>query len=375
MLVRLLRLFKPLTKFFQKYPNPRALKRDEWDMLRQCASVLDPAIEVVTRVQGGSGLFIGEAINMCKNLEASFSDPGQDIRSEEDFDAQPVSTLSLELHSAVQRQLEILQQEMEARNLGAAVQDVEILGLALDPRYKTACRGVCTNGGPMLKTQVKEAMDLMAKRFEGSIPAPVDVGVSTAVNQSGGANRESKPRSRMDRIRERERLAMEVAPSRAVKPGTRSREQALQMEFAEYMLEDPVDETDLLMYWKGKSTAAVDPDGHEVVRPRWPHLALLARLHAGVDNTSCEAERNFSALALTASDLRSSLSPDKIKQMLFLRQNGDLIPEVGKYQREMACLKERCLAGRLAVQKKLAEGKEDKRLSPASTSDDVVCLS
>ena len=69
MLVRLLRLFKPLAKFFQKYPNPRELKRDEWDTLRQFASVLDPAIEVVTRVQGGSGLFIGEAINMRKNLE------------------------------------------------------------------------------------------------------------------------------------------------------------------------------------------------------------------------------------------------------------------------------------------------------------------
>ena len=102
---------------------------------------------------------------------------------------------------------------------------------------------------------------------------------------------------------------------------------------------------------------------------------MLARLHAGVDNTSCEAERNVSALALIASNLRSSLSPDKIKKMLFLRLNGDLIPEVGKYQREMACLKDRCLAGRLAVQKKLAEGKDDKRLSPASTSDDVVCLS
>ena len=168
---------------------------------------------------------------------------------------------------------------------------------------------------------------------------------------------------------------MEVAPSREVEPDTRSCQQALQMEFAEYMLEDPADETDLLMYWRGKSTADVDSDGLEVVRPTWPHLVLLARLHAGVDNSSCEAERNVSALALTASDLRSSLSPDKIKHMLFLRQNGDLIPEVGKYQREMACLKERCLAGRLAVQKKLAEGKEDKRLPPAPNSDGVVCLS
>ena len=142
-----------------------------------------------------------------------------------------------------------------------------------------------------------------------------------------------------------------MCASRAVKPGTRSREQDLQMEFAEYMLKDPVDETDLLMYWKGKATAAVGPDGHEVVRSRWPHLALLTRLHAGVDNTSCEAERNFSALALTASNLRPSLSPGKIREMLFLRLNGDLIPEVGKFWRETARLKEKCLAGRLAMQK------------------------
>ena len=79
----------------------------------------------------------------------------------------------------------------------------------------------------------------------------------------------------MDRIRERQRLAMEVTPSRAVKPGTRSREQALQMEFAEYMLEDPVDDTDLLAYWKGNpqlpstrtGTRWCDQGGHT-----WPCL-------------------------------------------------------------------------------------------------------
>ena len=122
---------------------------------------------------------------------------------------------------------------------------------------------------------------------------------------------------------------------------------------------------DFLMYWRGKSTAAVDPDGHEVVPPRWPHLALLARVYAaGVDNASCEAERSCSALALTASSVRSSFSPDKIRKMLFLRLNADLIPEVDKFRRETAHLKEKCLVGRLAVQKKLVEGKEENACHP-----------
>ena len=72
---------------------------------------------------------------------------------------------------------------------------------------------------------------------------------------------------------------------------------------------------DLLQYWKGKHA-------------RWPHLSLLARLYAGVDSTSCQAERNFSILNCTLDNLRTGLAVDKVEQLMLLRLNKQLIPEI-----------------------------------------------
>ena len=53
-------------------------------------------------------------------------------------------------------------------------------------------------------------------------------------------------------------------------------------EMADYMADRTVlTNRDLLEYWKGKDI-------------RWRHLSLLAGLYAGMDSTSCQAERNFS---------------------------------------------------------------------------------
>ncbi|CAM9621870.1 unnamed protein product, partial [Hapterophycus canaliculatus] len=54
---------------------------------------------------------------------------------------------------------------------------------------------------------------------------------------------------------------------------------------------------------------------------RWPHVGLVARLFAGIDTTSCQAEMNVSALKLVVRDLRSSTSPAKVEQTVFLRLN------------------------------------------------------
>ena len=53
---------------------------------------------------------------------------------------------------------------------------------------------------------------------------------------------------------------------------------------------------DFLQYWEARGTDGVDPSGKVVEPARWPHIGLLARLYAGIDTTSCQAERNFSAL-------------------------------------------------------------------------------
>ena len=62
---------------------------------------------------------------------------------------------------------------------------------------------------------------------------------------------------------------------------------------------------DFLQYWEARGTDGVDPSGKVVVPARWSHIELLARLYAGIDTTSCQAERNFSALKQILSDMRA----------------------------------------------------------------------
>ena len=57
-------------------------------------------------------------------------------------------------------------------------------------------------------------------------------------------------------------------------------------------------------------------------------MALIARLYNGIESTSCQAERNFSALAFLIGSLRSSISPNKVERLMFLRLNRLFIPEV-----------------------------------------------
>ena len=86
----------------------------------------------------------------------------------------------------------------------------------------------------------------------------------------------------------------------------------------------------VLQYWKPRAIDGLDASGTVILPARWPHVGLVARLYAGIDTTSCQAERNFSALKLAVSDLRASMSPTKIEQTLFLRLNRHLIPGLGE---------------------------------------------
>ncbi|CAM9608743.1 unnamed protein product [Pylaiella littoralis] len=72
------------------------------------------------------------------------------------------------------------------------------------------------------------------------------------------------------------------------------------------------DDFDLLKYWNARGIDGVDAEGNVVVPAPWPHVGLLARLCAGVDTTSCQAERNFSALKKVLSDMRAGTLPRKM---------------------------------------------------------------
>ncbi|CAM9970799.1 unnamed protein product, partial [Ascophyllum nodosum] len=107
------------------------------------------------------------------------------------------------------------------------------------------------------------------------------------------------------------------------------RKDAALREMAAYMKEAaPKNDSkfDFLQYWEAWGTDGVDPSGKVVVPTRWPHIGLLARLYTGIDTTSCQAERNFSALKKVLSDMRASTLARKTEEMLLLRLNSHLIP-------------------------------------------------
>ena len=92
-----------------------------------------------------------------------------------------------------------------------------------------------------------------------------------------------------------------------------------------------VDPLNLLGFWNRRSTDSVlCPTTSTVTSPaEMPYLAFIARLYHGrIEATSCQAERNFSALAHLIGDLRSSMLASKIERMMSIRLNRHLIDEV-----------------------------------------------
>ena len=101
----------------------------------------------------------------------------------------------------------------------------------------------------------------------------------------------------------------------------------------------------------------VTTDCPQLTNTKWPHLSLLARLYAGVDNTSCEVESTYSTLSLTVDALRCSLSEKKIEQMMYLRLNSEFIKEVKEQSEMKKQMAENLANSRRAVRQRLEENK------------------
>ena len=132
---------------------------------------------------------------------------------------------------------------------------------------------------------------------------------------SGGTGAEAGPppaMSRMDKIRAD--MNKKVARPAGDVDAPELRKDAALHEVAAYMKEAPPkndSKFDFLQYWEARGTDGVDPSGKVVVLARWAYIRLLTRLYAGKDTTSCQTERNFSALKQVLSDMRAgTLFPD-----------------------------------------------------------------
>ncbi|CAM9361254.1 unnamed protein product, partial [Hapterophycus canaliculatus] len=83
-----------------------------------------------------------------------------------------------------------------------------------------------------------------------------------------------------------------------------------------------VDNFNLLGFWSRRGTDSACTTTGKVTSPaEMPILALLGRLYYGVEATSCQAERNFSALAHLIGQLRTNMLASKVERMLFVQLN------------------------------------------------------
>ena len=59
-----------------------------------------------------------------------------------------------------------------------------------------------------------------------------------------------------------------------------------------------------------------------------PYLAFIARLYLGIEATSCQAKRNFSALGHLIGHLRCNMLARKVDRMMLIQLNRHLVDEV-----------------------------------------------
>ena len=90
-----------------------------------------------------------------------------------------------------------------------------------------------------------------------------------------------------------------------------------------------VDAFNLLRFWNWRVTDSVCLTTSTVTSPaEMTYLVFIARLYHRIEATSCQVERNFSALAHLIGDLRNRMLASKVERMMFIRLKRYLIDEV-----------------------------------------------
>ena len=232
---------------------------------------------------------------------------------------------------------DVMLSRLEKKELGQARMPLERICALLDPRRKDCSAEHLVNGSAALRALAIDDVKRIAEMFAdaaGEISASGGGG-------GGGSGGPDQPAPKKQMVasdleeRRRARLAKAKASSATGTaathgPSLAKRRFLVERELRMYVAEDSHPEEDdfsLLQFWERRSKASTCAETGEV-EPGLPYLALIARLYHGIESTSCQAERNFSALSNLIGTLRSSMLPFKVEQMMFLRLNKLFVKEV-----------------------------------------------
>lgn len=365
MMGRLLVLKKPITEYFRqlqaKTPQSKQLKRKlsahEWTVTNEVCSLLTDVSEITIRMQGAQDTHISQAMFLIQEVIEMLGADSHPIRvasaivappppaegmiptEEEENQPQPggipteetqVSDLTLEAQEVRQVLLEV----MEEKGVGKALQRVERLSALLDPRRKSLDAEQLGNGSAALRTAAEADLKAFIANFSSepsvSTPAPAPV-----VNvQPAEPAHKKKKLSRLEARRAARVAGSSGGGSGTVQPqaAVTGRHVLIEREVLVYLNEPAqldVDDFNLAGFWNRRGTDSVCPTTGKVTSPaEMPYLAFIARLHLGIEATSCQAERNFSALAHLIGHLRCNMLPRKVERMMLIRLNKHLLADI-----------------------------------------------
>ena len=230
---------------------------------------------------------------------------------------------------------------------------------------ETLSKQECVNDSPDVKQLAVNKPKDVADLFEGSAPQQTTVSAASAsaptpapasaldpapapppapaLGGEGATGKEAAVALRYREQRRANRLAAAGSAGAAgdeVESGSGSsitHKVCVLQELTRYVAEEMELEEDGFStpgFWRRRGSPKLSQaTGEAIEEAAMPHLALLARLYHGVEATSFQAKRNFSALALLIGNMRSSMGAFKVEQMMFLRLNQRCIPEIAAYYR------------------------------------------
>jgi hypothetical protein len=304
----------------------RQLKSIEWQVVRECAGVLQPVADVTRLVQGGDGTFVGLVCHRMRQLLRVLEGEQQYVRrvaeTPQSTKLEPVDTELLQ--DCVQTLLKATVDVMERKGLGVALSREERLAIILDPRFKDQ-RLFDTNAQRELaRSELHESFRAMTAARSGGEPAGSAIVAAAAEEPATKRARTGNWLEEMDEdeLDEVRTAAAAAAAAQAAPPSS--------TEVNRYLAQpvEPVKGFSMQNYWVKRSKPVLDAEGDVVAEAEFPILALCARQCLAADATSCQPERNFSTLGDVLTALRASTASWKVDMLLFLRMNRHLIPEI-----------------------------------------------
>ena len=232
---------------------------------------------------------------------------------------------------------EVLLEVMEDKGGGKVSLKVERLCALLDPRRKTLGADQLVDGSGALRTRAEEDLKGLISEFADAQTQPSAPVLAPVLDVDPAEPAPKK--KRLSRLDERREARVRTAAGGGGDNGSTDPQAAVTgrcvligREVLVYLAEQGllnVDAFNLLGFWNRRGTDSVCLTTRTVISPAGiPYLSFIARLYHGIEATSRQAERNFSALAHLIGDLRSSMLASMVDRMMFIRLNRHLIDEV-----------------------------------------------